>query len=132
MGWFLIRDSGPALYDVHLRSAAGLRGYHIQGSDDAIGHLEDLIIDDETWAVRYLVIDTSNGWFGKKVLVSPHWAGRISWAERNVYVDRSRQSIKESAQWIPDEVIDGEFETDLYNYYGRPPYWSIDRGADTK
>jgi len=123
---------GPALYDVHLRSAAELRGYHIQGSDDAIGHLEDLIIDDETWAMRYLVIDTSNWWFGKKVLVSPLWAGKISWAERNVYVDMSRQSIKDSPQWIPGEAIDREYETDLYNYYGRPPYWSIDRRADTK
>ena len=112
---------GPAIYDVHLRSAAELRGYHIQGSDDAIGHLEDLIIDDETWAVRYLVIDTSNGWFGKKVLVSPHWAEKISWAERNVYVDMPRQSIKESPQWILGEAIDREYETDLYSYYQRPP-----------
>jgi sporulation protein YlmC with PRC-barrel domain len=122
----------PALYDVHLRSAAELRGYHIQGSDDTIGHLEDLIIDDETWTVRYLVIDTSNWWFGKKVLVSPLWAGRISWEERNVHVDMSRQSIKESPQWIPNEAINRQYETNLYNYYGRPPYWSIDRETVTK
>lgn len=119
------KSSDPAFDDVHLRSAAELHGYHIQGSDGAIGHVEDLIVDDETWAVRYLVIDTSNWWFGKKVLVSPLWAEKISWAERNVYMDMSRQSIKESPQWASPEEIDRAYETNLYNYYGRPMYWPL-------
>ena len=50
--------------DIHLRSANEVRGYHIQGSDDAIGHIDDFVLDDETWEVRYLVIDTSNWGFG--------------------------------------------------------------------
>jgi sporulation protein YlmC with PRC-barrel domain len=111
--------------DIHLRSAEELRGYHIHGSDGAIGHVEDFIIDDETWAVRYLVIDTSNWWFGKKVLVAPHWATRISWEARTVYLEMSRESIKDSPQWAPSEIIDREYETHLYDYYGRPVYWSI-------
>jgi sporulation protein YlmC with PRC-barrel domain len=119
------KNSDSAFDDVHLRSAAELHGYHIQGSDGAIGHVEDLVLDDETWAVRYLVIDTSNWWFGKKVLVSPLWAEKISWAERNVYMDMSRQSIKESPQWASPEAIDRAYETNLYNYYGRPMYWSL-------
>ena len=52
--------------DIHLRSANEVRGYHIQGSDGAIGHIEDFIVDDESWEVRYLVVDTKNWWFGKK------------------------------------------------------------------
>ena len=137
------KNSAPAFEDVHLRSASEIHGYHIQGSDGAIGHVEDLIIDDETWVVRYLVIDTRNWWFGKKVLVSPLWAEKISWAERNVYMDMSRQSIKESPQWASPKEIDRAYETNLYNYYGRPMYWSLGQlpeeeesphhaGADTK
>jgi len=119
------KRSATAFDDVHLRSAVEIHGYQIQGSDGAIGHVEDLVIDDETWTVRYLVIDTSNWWFGKKVLVSPLWAEKISWAERNVYVDMSRQSIKESPQWTSAEEIDRGYETNLYKYYGRPMYWSL-------
>lgn len=59
-----------------MRSAREVRGYQIQGRDEAIGHVNDFIVDDETWEIRYLVIDTSNWWFGKKVLVAPHWASR--------------------------------------------------------
>jgi sporulation protein YlmC with PRC-barrel domain len=109
--------------DVHLRSAIDVRGYHIQGSDEAIGHVDDFIVDDETWQVRYLVIDTSNWWFGKKVLVAPHWANRISWEESKVYVDMSRQAIKNSPEWNPAAAINREYEARLYDYYGRPVYW---------
>ncbi len=53
-------------WDSHLRSTREVRGYHIQATDDEIGHVEDFIIDDETWAIRYLVVDTQNWWPGKR------------------------------------------------------------------
>ena len=109
--------------DVHLRSVNEVRGYHIQGSDDTIGHVEDFIVDDETWEIRYLVIDTSNWWFGKKVLVAPQWTTRVSWSEHKVYVDMTRQQIKDSPDWNASSAIDRDFETRLYDYYGRPVYW---------
>jgi hypothetical protein len=85
--------------DVHLRSAAEVRGYHIQGSDEAIGHVADFIVDEETWEVRYLAVDTSSWWFGKQVLVAPQSATHISWADRTVYVDVSRDGIKNGPEW---------------------------------
>jgi hypothetical protein len=106
--------------DVHLRSVAEVRGYHIQGRDEEIGHVEDFIVDDATWQVRYLVVDTSHWWFGKRVLVSPHWASRVSWEERKVHVDLSRQAIKDSPEWNPAAVISREYEIVLYDHYGRP------------
>lgn len=110
--------------DAHLRSASELRGYHVRGSDEAIGHVDDFIVDDETWGVRYLVIDTSNWWLGKKVLVAPHWANRVSWEAREVHVDMSRQAIKDSPEWNPTAGVNREYEARLYDYYGRPAYWS--------
>lgn len=108
--------------DVHLRSAGEIRGYHIQGSDDPIGHVADFIVDDETWAIRYLVIDMSNWWFGKKVLLAPQWAERVSWEERMVYVNVTRQAIKDGPEWKSSDDISREYEARLYDYYGRPVY----------
>lgn len=112
--------------DVHLRSASEVRGYHVQGSDEAIGHVEDFIVDDETWQVRYLVVDTSNWWFGKIVLVAPHWASRVSWEERKVHIDLTRQAIKDSPEWNASEAVNREYEARLYDYHGRPVYWGGD------
>jgi uncharacterized protein YrrD len=113
--------------DVHLRSAREVRGYHIQGRDDAIGHVEDFIVDDQTWEVRYLMIDTRNWWFGKKVLLAPHWANYVSWEERKVYLDSSRREIKDSPQWTSVKDINREYEERLHSHYGRQAYW--DDGA---
>ena len=63
--------------DVHLRSANKVTGYRIGATDGDIGHVEDFIIDDETWEIRYMVVDTQNWWPGKKVLVAPQWIGRM-------------------------------------------------------
>jgi hypothetical protein len=116
-------EHSEASGDVHLRSAKEIRGYHIQGSDEAIGHVEDFIVDDWSWEVRYLVVDTSNWWLGKKVLIAPEWADRISWEERNVYVNLSRQAIKDSPEWIPLAGIHRDYEEHLHRHYGRKAYW---------
>jgi hypothetical protein len=109
--------------DVHLRSVNEVRGYHIQGTDNSIGHVDDFIVDDETWAVRYLVVDTSNWWFGNKVLIAPSWASSVNWYEREVHVAMTRQAIKDSPQWTPFSEIERDFETRLYDHYGRNVYW---------
>ncbi|HEY5955069.1 MAG TPA: PRC-barrel domain-containing protein [Polyangiaceae bacterium] len=109
--------------DSHLRSAKEVRGYNIQASDDSIGHVDDFIVADDIWEIRYLVVDTSNWWLGKKVLIAPEWASRISWEEQNVYVDMTRAAIQASPQWDPSVMVNREYETRLYDHYRRPAYW---------
>ena len=79
-------------------------GYHIEAGDGEIGRVEDFIVDDRTWAIRYLDVDTRNWWPGKKVLVSPAWIDKVSWPDSKVYVDLSREAIKNGPEWI--EVYD--------------------------
>ncbi len=109
--------------DVHLRSAKAVTGYDIRGSDGSIGVVEDFLVDDETWEVRYLAINTSHWWFGKKVLVAPEWTERISWEERSVHINLTREAIKNSPPWNGIAAMNREYETMLYHHYGRPAYW---------
>jgi hypothetical protein len=67
-------------WDPHLRSTQDVSGNHVQATDGEIGHIDDFIIDDQTWAIRYLVIDTRNWWPGKKVVISPQWIERANWS----------------------------------------------------
>ncbi len=117
--------------DPHLRSAKEVAGYHVHGSDGVIGHIADFIVDDETWTIRYLVVDTRNWWFGKKVLVAPHWAQKVSWSDSMVYLDLTRDAIKNSPAWNPDALVNRQYEERLYDYYGRPAYWSGGNAKET-
>ena len=109
--------------DIHLRSVNEVRGYHVHGSDGSIGHVEDFIVDDETWEVRYLVVDTSNWWLGRKVLIAPRWTSDVSWEERSVHIAMDRQSITNSPEWSPTVAINRQYEARLYKHFGRPAYW---------
>ena len=62
---------GQAQDDPHLRSAREVTGYHIQAVDGGIGHVQDFIVDDEDWGIRYMLVDTRNWLPGESVLVSP-------------------------------------------------------------
>jgi len=52
---------------------ATITGYHIHATDGEIGHVEDFMVDDEIWAIRFLVVATRNWLPGKKVILSPRW-----------------------------------------------------------
>ena len=82
-----------------------------------------------TWAIRYVVVDTSNWWFGKKVLVAPLWADRISWYQSKVFVDLTRAEIENSPEWKPDAPVNREYEERPFDYYGRPAYWADEEEA---
>jgi len=110
--------------DPDLRSAREVEGYRIRAKDGEIGHVEDFVLDDEGWALRYLVIDTRNFLPGKKVLVSPQWVvAKIRWADRQVAVDLSRDQVRGGPEFRPEEPINREYEVRLYDWYGRPKYW---------
>ncbi len=109
--------------DPHLRSTREVTGYHISASDGDIGHVEDFIIDDEEWIIRYMVIDTRNWLPGKKVLISPKWIENVRWVDGAVDVNFTQESIKNCPQYDPSEPVNREYEARLYDYYGRPKYW---------
>lgn len=122
-------DEEEKEWDPHLRSAQQVIGYHIQATDDQIGHVEDFIIDDVTWTIRYLIVDTRNWWPGKKVLVSPLWLERVSFDESKMFVNLTRDEIKQAPEFTDVSTLNREYETKLYGHYGREGYWTREESA---
>jgi hypothetical protein len=109
--------------ETNLRSSREVKGYRIHAADGLIGHVDDFIVNDEDWVIRYLVLDTGRWLPGRKVLVSPGWVTDIRWEDREVWVDVPRQTIKDSPPYDPSAPINRQYETQMYDYYGRPRYW---------
>jgi sporulation protein YlmC with PRC-barrel domain len=109
--------------DSHLHSAAEVTGYHIHATDVSIGHVEDFTIDSESWAIRYMVIDTRNWWPGKHVVIPPQWIKRLDWPERLVYVAVDGDTVQNAPEYDPSLEFSREHETKLYRYYRQPGYW---------
>lgn len=108
--------------DPHLRSVAAVTGYHIHAMDGAIGHVEDVLVEDEGWTIGYLIVDTRNWWPGRHVLIAPHAVRAISMSDREVQLDVTRQKIKDSPPWTPYDLMDRGYRHNLHTYYGWPVY----------
>lgn len=102
--------------DPHLRSTGYVTGFAIGAIDGEIGHVEDFLIEDESWVIRYLIVDTVNWWPGKKVLIAPDWIKDISWAEEQVAIDLTRQKIKDSPRYQPSARPKRSYEERLYGH----------------
>jgi hypothetical protein len=105
----------------HLRSAREVTGYDIQAVDEGIGHVEDFFVEDTTWILRYILVDTRNWLPGKKVLLSPEWVEAVDWPERSVNVRLTSEKVRNCPEY--QEPLERADERRLFEYYGFPPYW---------
>jgi hypothetical protein len=114
----------------HLRSIGEVTGYLIRATDGELGHVDDFLIDDVSWAVRYLVINTSNWWFGRKVLAAPAWITAIDWASKTVDVNVTREAIKTAPAYDRVEHVDRQWEAAYHQHMrGRDSWLDEDDAA---
>ncbi len=94
--------------DPHLRSAREVRGYHIGARDGEIGHVDDFVVDANTWTIEAMVVDTRNWRPGKKIALKTSEIDSVTWAERKVSVRKSRDEIESGAADI-EETLEKAF-----------------------
>jgi hypothetical protein len=112
------RDDG----DPDLHSIEAVTGYYIHATDGEIGHVDDFLISDTDWEIRYLIVDTVNWWPGKKVLISPRSARDVDWSNKLLNLNVERQMVKDSPTYDPNKVVDRAYDRKFHGYYsGHPP-----------
>jgi hypothetical protein len=106
--------------DPHLRSCEALAKYHVHASDGDIGHVQAFLIDAQSWAIRYVVVNTSNWWVGHEVLIARDWIKDVSWSQSTVTVNLTREAVQEAPAYDSNVVLDRDAEIGIYRHYGRP------------
>ena len=109
-----------------LRSCKAVTGYHIEATDGGIGHVQGMLVDEDSWAIRYLVADTSNWWLGHQVLFVPQWIQNVSWPEETVSVNLTRQAVKDAPQYDSESHPDPNQEGDIHEHHGHSGYRTAD------
>jgi hypothetical protein len=107
-----------------LRHASQIEGYGINATDGPIGTIVDFLFDDETWLVRWLVVDTGAFLTGRKVLLPPSALSHINHMGGELAVGLTKQQVKDSPDIKTDEPVSRVMESDVYDFYGWSPYWS--------
>ncbi|MCT2537673.1 PRC-barrel domain-containing protein [Aquibacillus koreensis] len=107
--------------DQHLRSVNEIKGdffgYRISAIDGEIGHVSNFIIDDNSWEITYLVVETKNILTGKFRLIAPKWINQIDWVEHRVFVDLTKEQVKQGADYDPSQSVPQDLEDRILQGY---------------
>jgi sporulation protein YlmC with PRC-barrel domain len=104
-----------------LQRASDLPGlYSIQTDGGEAGTLKDFVVEDETWAIPYLAIDTNTSvQAARRVLVATDYVQRVDWLGKSIQVSLSIEDVAGSPAFTSEEPITLEFEHSLRGYYDR-------------
>ena len=103
----------PVRAEGRLRSVRAVTGHAIEAVDGSVGDVADFLMDDLTWEIRYLLVDTGSWWPGKKVLIAPQWIERVGWNESRVYVKLTREAVKGGPAYNPDQPVTPDYPGQL-------------------
>lgn len=84
--------------DKHLQSAKSVTDYQIQALDEVVGQLSGFLVNDRSWAIRDLVVETGHWYSGKEILISSNKVERISYEESKVYVNLTKAELEQTSE----------------------------------
>ena len=102
--------------EISLQSGRAVSEYQFQAQDGQIGQIEDFIVNDETWGIYYLVVDTGAWRPGQKVLISPFSLSEINPAKARVLVNLNWEVIQNGPRYDRSQNIGPEYKNQSYRY----------------
>lgn len=91
-----------------------LVGYHVEATDGSIGSIDETSNDV---GASYLVVDTGPWIFGRKVMLPAGTVQRVDHDDRKVYVDRTKEQIKDSPEYDMDTFGKPDYRERVGGYY---------------
>jgi sporulation protein YlmC with PRC-barrel domain len=107
-----------------LRSVSSLLGSSILANDGEMGHVHDILFDDRSWLVRYIVVETGSWLSGRRVLLSPIIAQAPDVEGRVLRVALTRDQVRNSPGIDTDLPVSRQQEIAMTLHYGWPAYWT--------
>jgi hypothetical protein len=100
-----------------------LKGLAIHATDGELGTVDEFYFDDETWAIRYLTVETG-GWLGgRQVLISPFSILHTDWPAKRLDVALTKKQVQNSPDINTHQPVSRQHEAEYNLYYGYPYYW---------
>jgi hypothetical protein len=92
-----------------------LTGFSVEAIDGHIGKIDQATMDVGS---SYVVVDTGPWIFGRKVMLPAGTIDRVDWNDEKVYVDRTKDQIKDSPELTDADLDNPEYRDRLGTYYG--------------
>ena len=106
-----------------LQNTKHLKGFVIRATDGDLGTVNELYFDDESWAIRYLTVETG-GWLeDRQVLISPYSIKGVDWQGKRLDVALTKKQVENSPDINTHMPVSRQEEATYLGYYQYPYYW---------
>ena len=106
-----------------LRSLQDLFGAFLFATDGEMGKICNFLFDDQSWLIRYLVVDVG-GWLNRKyVVISVSTIDQPDWEARILRTHLTKEQVRNSPDVDTKEPVSRQQEIAMREYYGWPAYW---------
>jgi uncharacterized protein YrrD len=102
---------------------ARIIGYKVVASDGDVGTVKDILFDDASWTMRWLVVGTGNWFFDRQVLLPVSTLGVPDSDLKHFPVRLTRQQVKDSPDVDTQLPVSRQLEAQIYAHYSWDPYW---------
>src|SRR5688572_30617335 len=102
----------------------------VTAAGEIIGHVKDFYFDDQTWAIRYVVVDTGSWLPGRQVLLSPLSFGGLHQLGDHFRINLSRQQIEQGPAFLTQKPLTRKDQEAYHRYFGWPCYWQGDPSCE--
>jgi hypothetical protein len=97
--WAGVFDGPADPGDPNLQSTYATTGHRVEGADKDSGRIENFVVDDREWRIRYLIVGVRRGIHPRHVLIAPTWVESISWDEHKVRLTVPRVLVEHSPEF---------------------------------
>ena len=105
------------------KNADSMLGFSIMATDGELGKVKDFYFDDESWTLRYMVVQTGSWLLDRKVLISFASVEKINCELSTFSVNLSCEQVRDSPDIDTDKPVYRQHELELHEHYMLPAYW---------
>jgi hypothetical protein len=100
-----------------------LSGFTVAATDGPIGAVKDFLFDDQTWKIRWLVVDTGSWLFGRTVLINASALGEPDPRRKELPVSLTKAQVEGGPSLAAHQPVSRQAENESYQYYGADRSW---------
>jgi hypothetical protein len=107
-----------------IHSASEIEGYRLAGVGSPLGRIADLLVEEPSWVIRYIVVIVGAWPLSRRLLIPPSWVVHIDTMARGITADVDCRLARRAPRFGACAAVDRRWEVMYYAHFRRPGYWT--------
>jgi hypothetical protein len=100
-----------------------LIGSTVIATDGEIGSVRNFLFDDQSWTIRYLVVDVGSWLKRRAIILAITAVQQPDWGKKVFHVHLTREQVRNSPDVDAEKPASRQQEIAMQEYFGRLAYW---------